>query len=127
MIKKVVGILVVIIVLLGIYLVLKPKPAPSPKPSMKQTSQVIKLALNVKNNKLTNSTNKFTFTQGETLEITVTSDIDGEIHFHGYDKHLEAKKGQPIKLEFVLDTAGNFPFELEETSTELGTLIVNPK
>jgi hypothetical protein len=83
--------------------------------------------LDIKKDKLTNDTTKFTFTQGDTIEITVTTDIDGEVHFHGYDKQLTAKKGQKVKLEFVLDTAGNFPFELEDTSTDLGTLIVKPK
>lgn len=128
MLKKVVGILVIIIVLFGIYLVVKPK---SQTPSMKTTASPTpvakKLLLEIKKNKLTNSNNKFTFIQGDIIEITVNSDMDGEVHFHGYDRALDAKKGQAVKLEFTLDTAGNFPFELEDTSTELGTLIVNPK
>ena len=126
-IKKILGVICLIIILVGIYLVVRPKPVVAPPKTVSTAPVVKKLTLGIKNNKLTTDTNKFTFTEGDTVEITATSDVDAEIHFHGYDKLITARKDQPVKLEFVLDTAGNFPFELEESGTELGTLIVNPK
>jgi hypothetical protein len=131
--KKVLAVICLVIALLAIYLLLKPKAASAPQvtqevhTSTPPTPVVKKLTLNIKDSKLTNPTNKFTFTQGDTVEITVTSDISGEVHFHGYDKHLEAEKDKPVSITFPLTIAGSFPFELEETTTELGTLIVNPK
>lgn len=129
MMKKILGVICLFILLGGIYLIVRPRPvvAPPENTSDMKKPEVKKLSLEIKEGKLTSDTNTFTFTQGDTIEITMTSDTNGEVHFHGYDKHLELRNEQPVKLEFLLDTAGKFPFELEESGTELGTLIVNPK
>lgn len=127
--KKILGVICLLILLGGIYLIVKPRPvvAPPENTSDMKKPEVKKLSLEITEEKLTSDLNTFAFTQGDTIEITIASDIDSVVHFHGYDKYLDVRKEQPVKLEFTLDTAGKFPFELEERGTELGTLIVNPK
>jgi hypothetical protein len=62
--------------------------------------------------------------QGDTLEITLVEDRDGEVHLHGYDIHFEGKAGQPVTRSFKADKTGSFEIELEATSTHLGELDV---
>ena len=62
----------------------------------------------------------------DTLTINVSSDTDGEVHLHGYDIIFNVKKGQTVSKTFKADKSGTYPIEWENTSTELGRLIVNP-
>ncbi|GAC1508946.1 MAG: hypothetical protein NVS1B3_10570 [Candidatus Dormibacteraceae bacterium] len=62
--------------------------------------------------------------QNDTVTINVKSDTDGEVHLHGYDISISAKKGQTVSQTFKADRTGNFPIEWESTSTELGKLTV---
>ena len=62
--------------------------------------------------------------QNDTVTIKITSDIDGEVHLHGYDIHFETKAGQVVSQTFKADKTGDFPIEWESTSTSLGHLEV---
>jgi signal peptidase I len=60
------------------------------------------------------------------VTITVTSDQDGEVHVHVYDIAIEAKAGQTVSRSFTADKTCTCEIEWEETSTELGSLVVSP-
>ena len=62
--------------------------------------------------------------QNDTVSIKVTSDVDGEVHLHGYDVHFETKGGQVVSQTFKADKTGDFPIEWESTSAPLGHLVV---
>ena len=64
--------------------------------------------------------------QNDTVTVNVNSDTDGEVHLHGYDLIVNAKKGQTITKTFKADKSGTYPIEWESTSTELGRLVVSP-
>jgi hypothetical protein len=64
--------------------------------------------------------------QNDNVTINLTSDIDGEVHLHGYDLIFNARKGQTVSKTFKADKSGSYPIEWESTSTELGKLTVNP-
>lgn len=64
--------------------------------------------------------------QNATVTINVTSDTDGEVHLHGYDISINAKKGQTVSKLFKADKSGKFPIEWESTGAELGQLVVSP-
>jgi hypothetical protein len=64
--------------------------------------------------------------QHDSVIINVTSDMDGEVHLHGYDIKFQVSKGVPYSKTFVADITGDFPIEWEETSTSLGDLKVSP-
>jgi hypothetical protein len=60
------------------------------------------------------------------VTINITSDMDGEVHLHGYDLAFDTKAGQVVSQTFKAVNTGDFPIEWESTSTDLGHLVVNP-
>lgn len=64
---------------------------------------------------------------GDTVEITVDSDHDDELHVHGYDLHLAIHANQPASLRFIADHAGRFDCELHHSDLALGALEVSPR
>ena len=70
---------------------------------------------------------KITAKQGDTLTVNVTADKKEEIHLHGYDIPFEvANTGDKVTKTFKADKSGSFEIEIEDTSTHLGELDVNP-
>jgi hypothetical protein len=70
---------------------------------------------------------KLVANEGDTLTISVTADKAEEIHLHGYDKHFDATPGKPVTMTFTADQTGSFDIEIEDTSTGVGTLQVQPR
>lgn len=64
--------------------------------------------------------------QNDTLTIHIKSDVDGEVHLHGYDIVFDTKAGQVVSHKFKADRTGTFPIEWESTGMHLGNLTVNP-
>ncbi len=49
--------------------------------------------------------------QGEAVEIVLTSDEAAELHLHGYDLKLSLTPNMPGILKFTAKIAGRFPLE----------------
>src|SRR2546427_8037900 len=65
--------------------------------------------------------------QNDTVTINITSNMDGEVHLHGYDIAFDTKAGQVVSHTFKATISGGpFDIEWESTSAHLGDLIVNP-
>jgi cytochrome c oxidase assembly protein Cox11 len=64
--------------------------------------------------------------QNDKVTINITSDMDGEVHLHGYDIAFDTKAGQVVSHTFKAANSGDWPMEWESTSTPLGDLKVNP-
>jgi FtsP/CotA-like multicopper oxidase with cupredoxin domain len=64
--------------------------------------------------------------QNDTVTINITSDIDGEVHLHGYDIPFENTAGKVTTHTFKAVNTGDFEIEWEPTSTPLGDLKVSP-
>jgi FtsP/CotA-like multicopper oxidase with cupredoxin domain len=69
--------------------------------------------------------------KGDTVRIVVTSNVDDEIHLHGYDIEKEAGPGKPARFKFKATLEG--AFELESHAAEdageeplLARLLVGP-
>lgn len=97
------------------------KPVTASKPSVKV------FYLSVKNNKHVLGPSVLRVNQEDKVTIQITVDSDGELHLHGYDKHVAYKKGQSAQLSFTANLSGRFSYELEDTKTEIGILEVQPK
>ena len=69
---------------------------------------------------------RFTFTVGDPVSIWMLSDVDAEIHVHGYDLFFEAMAGVPIEIALTVDVPGIWEVELEETHVPLFVLEVTP-
>jgi Cupredoxin-like domain len=72
------------------------------------------------------SPNKIEAHQNDTITINVTSDQEGEVHLHEYDLAFETKPGETVSHTFKADKTCTCEIEWEETSTELGSLVVSP-
>ena len=64
--------------------------------------------------------------QNDIVTISITSDMDGEVHLHGYDHAFDCKAGQATAYTFKADKSGTFEIEWGSTSTHLGDLVVAP-
>jgi plastocyanin len=65
--------------------------------------------------------------QGDEVTIKITSDETEEFHVHAYDNSVELEPGKQATLTFKANLSGRFPFELENSKTEIGALEVQPK
>jgi hypothetical protein len=54
----------------------------------------------------------FSYDLGDTVDITVISDVDDELHVHGYDLVFALTADLPITLDFVADVPGVFEVEI---------------
>lgn len=61
---------------------------------------------------------------GSTVVIELTSDVDDEIHVHGYDLTAPVAAGQPSRFEVKATIAGQFEVELHNDELQLFTLRV---
>ncbi len=64
--------------------------------------------------------------QGTQVVLTVRADVVDEAHLHGYDLSAEVAPGQPGRITFRADTAGEFELELEQRGIPIAELIVSP-
>jgi hypothetical protein len=76
----------------------------------------------------------FDVCRDQQVTIIVTSQVAGDLHFHGYDDELEEQPitaGQTLKVEFKAAHPGQFPIELhpEDGSEEraVATLVVHAR
>lgn len=56
---------------------------------------------------------------GDTVDIWVLSDVDDEMHVHGYDLFYDLEAGVPFHLDFVADVPGIFEVEVHTGHTRL--------
>lgn len=63
---------------------------------------------------------------GDEIEFTVRSDIDEEIHVHGYDISKDIAAGGSASVAFKADITGIFEVELEHSGIPVAELQINP-
>lgn len=56
---------------------------------------------------------------GETAEVRVLSDVDDELHVHGYDLVFDLEAGVPLDISFVADIPGVFEVEVHTGHTHV--------
>jgi plastocyanin len=56
---------------------------------------------------------------GSTVELQITSDVDDEVHVHGFDVEKSLEAGVTTTLELLADEAGLYEVETHETELEL--------
>lgn len=69
---------------------------------------------------------RFGFDLGDQVSVWVLSDVDDEIHVHGYDRFFEVLAGVPIEIALTADVPGIFEVELESSHLPLFELEVTP-
>jgi hypothetical protein len=66
------------------------------------------------------------YKHGQTIDLTVTSDVADEIHIHGYDLHKDVMKGGSVHFSFPASIEGTFVIELESRKEQIASLMVVP-
>jgi heme/copper-type cytochrome/quinol oxidase subunit 2 len=89
------------------------------------TEKVFNLA--IKDKKIVSGSDSLNVSEGDKVVIKITTDASDEFHLHGYDRSIDLVPNQEVQLLFNANLTGRFPFELEQSKTELGALEVQPK
>jgi FtsP/CotA-like multicopper oxidase with cupredoxin domain len=63
--------------------------------------------------------------KGQTVRITVRTDVTDVVHVHGYDKSAALMPDKPATIEFVADQDGVFQVETHGTKLQLFQLAVS--
>jgi hypothetical protein len=66
------------------------------------------------------------YKHGQTIDLTVTSDVADEIHIHGYDLHKDVTKGGSVHFSFPASIEGTIVIELESRKEQIASLMVVP-
>ena len=64
--------------------------------------------------------------QGDDVRIVVRSDVDDEIHLHGYDVEKPVGPGKPAIFAFAATIPGRFELESHEGGGQIAQLDVQP-
>jgi hypothetical protein len=65
-----------------------------------------------------------TVDKGDRVNLVVRSDVEDEVHLHGYDISRPVSAGGTARISFVADIPGRFEVELEERSVQLAEITV---
>jgi plastocyanin len=123
-IRNLVVVLVTLIVLVVLFFLLRPgSSAPESSEAGETQEQPVALAINGN----TMSPNEVSVTEGDQVNLQITSDHPIEFHLHGYNLEEEVEPGEPGELSFEATTTGRFAIEDHDTETELGALLVQPR
>jgi heme/copper-type cytochrome/quinol oxidase subunit 2 len=65
-------------------------------------------------------------TSGEEVTMTVTSDVQEELHVHGVDLYEDLPPGEEVEVTFTPEAEGIFELELHGSGTQLASMEVSP-
>jgi hypothetical protein len=80
----------------------------------------------IKDGKAVGGIQPITVSKGDRIRFKVTSDAPWNVHLHGYDIEKPVAPGAPASYSLPADIPGVFEVEIEDTSTQIAKLTVNP-
>ncbi len=99
---------------------------PAPRPSTAAVAG-LRFHLLVGENGLLDGPSVIRVQQGDEIEMHVRSQVDDELHLHGYDRHLHLHAGKTVILRLQATLSGRFEYEMHKRHEEIGALEVMPK
>lgn len=66
-------------------------------------------------------------TQGDLVDLTLSSDYDAAVHVHGAEQHIEIDAGQTVSRRFQAEPSGRFVIEVHGSELQLATLEIYPR
>jgi heme/copper-type cytochrome/quinol oxidase subunit 2 len=79
-----------------------------------QNAPARQFRIDITDRKVEAAANVVRVSQGEAVEIVLTSDEAAELHLHGYDLKLSLTPNMPGTLKFTAKIAGRFPLEAHQ-------------
>jgi hypothetical protein len=83
------------------------------------TEQAVEIAVAVTDGKVEPKPRRVDVAKDSQVRLIVTSDVDDELHVHGYEVEAELEAGRPTTVELVADQTGIFEVETHESELEL--------
>jgi Cupredoxin-like domain len=96
----------------------------SSSPDASKPAKATDIVVSVKDGKVSPKTHRVKVAVGSSVRILVSSDVDDEVHVHGYDIEREISAGQSVTIDFTADQPGIFEVETHETDLLLFQLQV---
>ena len=93
-----------------------PTPTPTPAPEV----------VRYRGGKAVGGIERLSFEKGETARFSVASDVDEEIHVHGYDLYRDVPAGGRTRFNFKADIEGIFEVEMHGSAVQVAELRVEP-
>jgi hypothetical protein len=69
---------------------------------------------------------EFEVTQGDDIRFIVESDVDEEVHLHGYDVSMDVRAGGRVEFNVPATTDGVYEVELEHSVVPIAEISVVP-
>jgi heme/copper-type cytochrome/quinol oxidase subunit 2 len=86
---------------------------PSGSPSAQ--GRQAKIVVSVKDGKVVPKAHRVKVAEGSQVQLLVSSDVDDEVHVHGYDIEKEVAAGQSVTIDFTANQTGVFEVETHES------------
>ena len=83
------------------------------------TEQAVEISVAVTDGKVEPKPRRVEVAKDSQVRLIVTSDVDDELHVHGYEVEAELEAGRPTTVELVADQTGIFEVETHESELEL--------
>lgn len=93
-------------------------------PAATTADGVVEVTVEVRDGEVHPGTRRVEVPEGSQVRLVITSDVDDEVHVHGYDAETALEAGRPSTLELVADQTGVFEVETHEGGLELVQLQV---
>jgi FtsP/CotA-like multicopper oxidase with cupredoxin domain len=110
--------------LLGVALLMATSACGGSSEAAPGASTVKEITVAIAGRQVTPPPGRIDVTKGQTVHITVTSDVADEAHVHGFDKAASLQPGTPATIEFVADESGLFEVETHESELQLFQLVI---
>lgn len=84
----------------------------------------VEIVVSVRGGKVRPPLQRVKIDQGSEVRLILTSDVDDQVHVHGYDLGAELAAGRAVTVEFTADQAGLVEVETHESGLTLVQLEV---
>ena len=122
-IRNVLVVVVALVVLVALFFLLRPGSSPGSRETGATQEEPIALAINGN----TMSPDEVDVTEGQQVNLQISSDRPVEFHLHGYDLTEEVEPEEPAELSFEAANTGRFAIEDHNADAEIGALLVVPR
>ena len=93
-----------------------PSGTSSPKASSSAGEKPTEVVVSVKDGKVSPKAHRVKVAEGSQVQLLVSSDVDDEVHVHGYEIEKEVAAGQSVTIDFTANQTGVFEVETHESN-----------
>ena len=104
----------------------EPVTTTAPEPSVTTAGTATTITIVIKNAAPEGGITRATVAKGDEVSLVVHSDVEDEVHLHGYNLATDVAAGGVGRIDFVASVPGRFEVELEQRGVHLADLTVSP-